>query len=98
LVLDRMAQRRGLSQLTAAVSRYAKTQRFRHPAPRDLYAAFDATLGSGWGSRVLSRALDGAEPSQLEISAHQKNRAPSGWTYAAELWSIASSVLGWLGP
>jgi hypothetical protein len=98
LVLDRIAERRGIEQLTAAVSRYAKAQRFRHPAPKDLYAAFDTSLGSGWGSRVLNKALDGNDPPALDIAAQQANRAPSGWTYAAELWTIASSVLGWLGP
>jgi hypothetical protein len=98
LVLDRVAERRGLSQLTAAVSRYAKAQRFRHPSPKDLYAAFDASLGPGWGSRVLNRALEGTEPPALAVAGHQSNRAPSGWTYAAELWTLASSALGWLGP
>ncbi|HET8940031.1 MAG TPA: M1 family metallopeptidase [Polyangiales bacterium] len=98
LVLDRIAERRGLPQLTAAVSRYAKQQRFRHPAPKDLYAAFDSGLGPGWGNRVLKAALEGSEPPALAIAGQQANRAPSGWTYAAELWTLASSVLGFLGP
>lgn len=98
LVLDRLAERRGLSQLTAAVSRYAKSQRFKHPAPKELYAAFDASLGPGWGTRVLNRALEGTELPALTVAAQQANRAPSGWTYAAELWTLASSALAWLGP
>lgn len=98
LVLDRMAERRGLPQLTSAVSRYAKAQRFRHPAPKDLYAAFDASLGPGWGSRTLKGALEGGEPSSLAITTHQGNHTPSGWTFVAELWTVASSLLGWLAP
>lgn len=99
LVLDRMAERRGLTQLTAAVSRYAKAQRFKHPTPKDLYAAFDASLGPGWGSRVLNRALEGTEQqSALTVAAQDNNRAPSGWTYASELWTLAASALASLGP
>ena len=98
LVLDRIAERRGLKQLTAAVSRYAKAQRFKHPAPEDLYAAFDASLGPGWGSRALKRALDGEQPPALRVAAHEGNRTPSGFSYLAELWTLASSALGWLAP
>jgi hypothetical protein len=98
LVLDRMAERRGPEPLTAAVARYAKAQRFRHPSPRDLYTAFDNSLGPGWGSRVLKGSLDGSEPPALSIEADRQRRAPSGFTFAAELWALASSALAWLGP
>ena len=65
------SDRRGRSQLTAALSRYARAQRFRHPTPSDLWSAFDASLGPGWGSRVLRRALECEAPSALQVQGER---------------------------
>ncbi|MET0388803.1 MAG: M1 family metallopeptidase [Polyangiales bacterium] len=98
LVLARVGDQRGRQQLTAAISRYAKTQRFRHPSPTDLYAAFDSSLGSGYGHRVLRKALDSKAFDGLPLKAAERAPSPSGYTFLAELWALAFTLLRWLGP
>jgi hypothetical protein len=99
LALDRISQRRGLDALTNALSRYARAQRFKHPTPKDLYAALDSSLGPGWGSRIFAKALEeGSEPAALKPAQAQGRRSPSGWAFAAELWTLLSASFGWLGP
>jgi aminopeptidase N len=98
LAIERIAERRGRSALTNAISRYARAQRFKHPTPKDLYVAFDTSLGSGWGSRTLFKALEGSEPTALKPIGAESRHTPSGWAFTAELWTLGSSLLGWLGP
>ena len=98
VVLEQLADRRGHAPLTAALSRYARVQRFRHPSPGDLWSAFDASLGPGWGSKVLRKALEGDAPSTLQVQSERENRAPSGFTFVPELWTLLTTLLRGLGP
>jgi len=97
VVLEQLADRRGRPQLTAALSRYARAQRFRHPAPSDLWNAFETSLGPGWG-RVLRRALEGESPGALQVQTERDNHAPSGFSFLPELWTLASALLRGVGP
>jgi Peptidase family M1 domain len=98
LVLARIAELVGRPQLTAAVSRYARAQRFRHPAPEQLFAAFDATLGPEYGSRGLRKALDAGTVNPWPPLAAERTASPSGARYLPELWSLAYALLRGLGP
>jgi aminopeptidase N len=98
VVLEQLADRRGRAPLTAALSRYARTQRFRHPSPGDLWNAFDVSLGPGWGSKVLRKALEGDAPESLQVQSERENRAPSGFAFLPELWALLTTILRGLGP
>ncbi|MEY4579322.1 MAG: hypothetical protein RL701_4025 [Pseudomonadota bacterium] len=102
LVLARIAERHGRAPLRAALSRYARAQRFHHPTPDDLFRAFDATpaLGVNYGQRVLRKALasESADPPVLQLPAALRKRSPSGWQFLPELWAVAFHALRSVGP
>ncbi len=47
----------GAARFDRAIGHYARAQRFRHPTPDDLFAAFDGVFGSAFSERVLRPAL-----------------------------------------
>jgi hypothetical protein len=98
LVLERIAERKGRPQLRAALERYAESQRFRHPEPDDLFAAFDRVFGRGFGTRVLKNALEGDDPRQLRAPVDEHAPKPSGLTLLPELWALVQTLLRWFGP
>lgn len=60
-VLETVARTWGRSRFYRALGSYARSQRFGHPTPEDLFRAFDAEYGSWMSRRILRPALmDGA--------------------------------------
>jgi len=100
LLLSRLGERYGRERVRAAIGRYAQAQRFRHPTPRDLFAAIDATLGEGVGTHVLQQALrsDDDARAQLPAAPAEQTPSPSGLHFLPELLSLALSLLRGIGP
>jgi hypothetical protein len=96
LVFEWLAGRHGRPQLEAALGRYARTQRFAHPTPDDLFAAFDHVFGAGVSKRELRPALAG-EHDDILVGAAATD-PPSGWRLLSELTFLAEQLLHWLGP
>jgi hypothetical protein len=67
IVLETVGRTWGPERLEAALGRYAREQRFRHPTRADLYRAFDATYWRGFSARVLAPALERAEDAEIEL-------------------------------
>jgi hypothetical protein len=97
LVFERIAERFGRERLERAISRYARAQRFEHPTPDDLFAAFDAELGAGFSGRVLRPALEGGDPAELAPNPEPALKALNGYRFLSELWLIAQWLLHGLG-
>jgi hypothetical protein len=94
VVFEAVAERFGRGKLEAALARYAREQRFRHPVPEDLFAAFDATFGAGFAQQVLKPALEGQAPAAL---APKPSAAPArGATWIPELLLLAQWLLRWV--
>jgi hypothetical protein len=93
VVLDDIQRKYGRPQLMQALGGYARAQRFRHPDPSDLFAAFDAAFGAGFAERELRPALTG-----------ERDRAPSGSveprveSLLADVLATLQLLLGALGP
>jgi hypothetical protein len=99
LTFEAIAQRYGRDKLDAALMRYSREQRFHHPVPADLFAAFDSSFGAGFAARVLEPALDGKTPSVLDPTRSRVSDARStGWSFFAELAYLAQSFVQELGP
>jgi hypothetical protein len=95
LALDAIERKHGRAKLEAALSRYARTQRFRHPAPRDLFAAFDATYGAGFSSRELEPLLDGKRDAVLAPAAAAQAPAARPGLFTRLLFA-AQALLHWI--
>ena len=68
-VLETVARTWGRSRFYRALGGYARAQRFAHPTPEDLFAAFDAEYGSWMSRRILRPALmDGAIQAQRVVA------------------------------
>jgi len=57
----------GRRRFTRALGHYARTHRFDHPTPRDLYAAFDRHYYRGFSAAVLAPALDEGAHASLTL-------------------------------
>ena len=57
VVIETLGRTHGKRRIERALGRYARSQRFAHPDPADLYGAFDAELGTGFSARLLAPAL-----------------------------------------
>lgn len=57
-IFETIARTWGRRRFLRALRRYVDAQRFHHPTPTDLYAAFDAEYGSWMSARVLRPALE----------------------------------------
>lgn len=68
VVFETLARSFGRPRLYGALGTYARAQRFRHPRPADLIAAFDASYGNGFGRRVLEPTLLVGERIELVAS------------------------------
>lgn len=67
IVLETIGRTWGKERLEAALGRYARESRFRHPTRRELYSAFDATYWPGFSDRVLAPALERGEDAEVEL-------------------------------
>ena len=99
LVFEAIAEHYGRLSLEAALARYARTQRFRHPTPRDLFAAFDASFDAGFSRRVLEPALAGEPRGPRSALAPPPNRGRGlgAGSFSAELLFVAQALLHWWG-
>lgn len=67
-VLETVARTWGRTRFYRALGSYARSQRFGHPKPDDLFRAFDAEYGSWMSRRILRPALmDGAIGTQRVV-------------------------------
>lgn len=57
VVLETIARTWGRSRMHRALGHYARTQRFRHPRPDELFASFDREYGAWMSRDVLRPAL-----------------------------------------
>ena len=67
LVLETLRRSHGVHRFDRAMGRYTRDQRFRHPEPKDLFAAFDAEYGPGFAARFLRPALLEGEAVDLRL-------------------------------
>lgn len=77
LALESVRRAFGKQRFTQALQRYAHENRFGHPTPSDLGAAFDAVYGAGFSARILAPLLIDGAPSTVHLvqassSAHGK--------------------------
>ena len=63
LALESIARAWGHSRLLQTLGDFARAQRFAHPRPEQLFAAFDAHYWSGFSTTVLRPLLEGTRPS-----------------------------------
>lgn len=100
MTLEAVARAHGHARVLAALGRYARAQRFRHPTPPDLYAAFDAEFGDGFARRELLARLAGerslAPPSPTPGPATHTSRARDAW-FGTLLFGV-QALLRSLGP
>jgi hypothetical protein len=76
LALESIRRAHGAARFDAALARYARVQRFGHPTPDDLAAAFDHSYGAGFSERVLRPLLFAGEVSAvrlLEVSSTERS-------------------------
>ncbi|MEM9188378.1 MAG: M1 family metallopeptidase [Myxococcota bacterium] len=67
VVLETVRRIWGPRRFEAALRGYADAQRFRHPVPADLYAAFDAEYWRGFSANVLRPALEDGVTGEVEL-------------------------------
>lgn len=67
LALETIRRAHGPARFAAALARYARANRFAHPTPADLGAAFDAVYGAGFADAVLFPLLLRGEGAQVRI-------------------------------
>jgi hypothetical protein len=67
LALETVRRAYGPARFTAALGRYARDNRFGHPTPEALGAAFDAVYGAGFAEAVLFPLLLRGEPAAVRI-------------------------------
>jgi hypothetical protein len=96
LVFEWLAARHGRAPLTAALGRYARSQRFSHPTPDDLFDALDHAFGPGVSAREARPALAGQRDASLGGAA--ASHPPSGLRFLSELTFLVEQLLHWLGP
>ena len=96
LVFEAVAERFGRDKLRSALASYARSQRFAHPRPADLFAAFDQAFGAGFSARILQPALEGAEPTQLRRKLATPAMTLDATSLAAELVLLIQAALSWL--
>lgn len=68
LVLESIRRAHGRARFDAALALYTKQQRFAHPTPSDLAAAFDASYGPGFAAQVLRPLLFEGETSAVRLT------------------------------
>lgn len=74
LALESIRRAHGRARFEAALGRYARTQRFRHPTPRELEQAFDEVYGAGFGASVLRPLLLEGEVASVQLSDVRRQR------------------------
>lgn len=75
LALESIRRAHGRVRFDRALAIYGQRQRFAHPTPADLEAAFDEAYGSKFGARVLRPLLFDGETSSVHfISARSRQR------------------------
>jgi Peptidase family M1 domain len=67
LALETVRRAHGQARFAAALARYARDNRFGHPTPAALGAAFDAVYGAGFAQAVLFPLLLRGERSEVRI-------------------------------
>ena len=79
LALESVRRAHGNPRFMRALARYAAEQRFRHPTPAALVAAFDAEYGGGFGERVLAPLLFGGERVSVHLAEARTRRSGDRW-------------------
>jgi hypothetical protein len=113
LALESIARAWGRPRLLRTLGSFARAQRFAHPRPEQLFAAFDSGYWLGFSANVLRPLLEGRAPS-ARMPAHAallhpeparlQASAPSGGpprgtpTMLTRLLTLAHAALGLLGP
>ena len=92
-VLDAIGRRHGRPRLMAAMGRYAREQRFRHPGFAELFAAFDAEYGRGFAERELRPGLAGGSD-----FAPAGTVRPEAKRWLPDVWFAIQTLLHVLGP
>jgi hypothetical protein len=77
LVLESMARAWGRTRVLGALGDFARTQRFAHPGPEQLFATFDRHYWPGFSASVLRPLLEGSRPTHaLPAQADLLDDAP----------------------
>ncbi|MEM6956718.1 MAG: M1 family metallopeptidase [Myxococcota bacterium] len=71
-VFETLARTWGRTRMRRAIGAYARTQRFRHPGPDALFAAFDEVYGPWMSVRLLRPALLGGARATFQVSAAKR--------------------------
>lgn len=100
MALRRIAMAHGRARVVAALSRYARANRYRHPTPDDLWAAFDDEFGHGFAAAELQPLLrderSPVPPPDGSSSGTDARSARDTWFGA--LLFMTQAVLRGLGP
>ncbi len=78
-VLETIGRTFGARPLERALGLYAREQRFRHPTPDDLYAAFDRVYWPGFAAALLEPALIDGEDAELALTRFDDRREGDAW-------------------
>ncbi|MBX3250379.1 MAG: M1 family metallopeptidase [Myxococcales bacterium] len=73
VILETVARTWGRARFRRALGRYARTQRFRHPTPDDLFAAFDAEYGPWMSREILRPALFEGALSEIFVAPLERD-------------------------
>jgi hypothetical protein len=79
IVLETIRRVYGKQRFERALSFYARSQRFRHPTPRELAAAFDEIYGPGFAASVLVPLFLDAQTSAVHLAEARCERRGNGF-------------------
>lgn len=69
----------GKARFEGALGTYARRQRFGHPSPQDLYAAFDANYWPVFSAQVLQEMLSHPQPVDYRLHSVRHHRRHGQW-------------------
>jgi hypothetical protein len=98
LVLEALAKAHGQQRLDSALGRYAREQRFRHPALGAFFAAFDREYGRGFSDQQLRPALQGDASAALPEANDTSQHADHNRSFFAQTLLAAQALLQGIGP
>lgn len=69
----------GKARFDRALGTYARNERFAHPAPQALYAAFDAHFWPGFSAQILAKMLGHAAPIDYRLRSVRSYQRHDQW-------------------
>jgi hypothetical protein len=96
IALETVRRTHGRERFERALSSYARAQRFRHPTPDDLGAAFDLAYGPGFAERVVFPLVFDGESTSVWLTDASSRRDDEGYVTRVRARRAGVSLPTWV--